>query len=85
MLKNFIYSNKFDLFTYLRKNYDKNKNESFLNYIYDNYFNQQNYINALEYFLFKDSENDIKFLLPNAENHIQIQVKNAIPIYINLS
>ena len=85
MLKNFIYSNKYDLFTYLRKNYDKNKNESFLNYIYDNYFNQQNYINALEYFLFKDSENDIKFLLPNAENHIQIQVKNAIPIYINLS
>ena len=85
MLINFIYSNKFDLFTYLRKNYEKNKNELFLNYIYDNYFNQQNYINALEYFLFKDSENDIKFLLPNANNHIQIQIKNAIPIYINLS
>lgn len=85
MLKNFIYSNKFDLFTYLRKKYEKGKNESFLNFIFDTYFNPQNYLNALEYFLYKDSKNDIQFLLPNNTNYIQIQIKNAIPIYINLS
>ena len=85
ILKNFIYSNKFDLFNYLRKKYEKNKNESFLKYIYDAYFNQQNYLSTLEYFLFKDYENDLKFLLPNENNYIQIQLKNAIPIYINLS
>lgn len=85
MLKNFIYCNKFDLFTYLRKKYEKENNESFLSFIFDTYFNQQNYLNALEYFLYKDSENDIKFLLPKKNNYIQIQIKNAIPIYVNLS
>ena len=85
IIKNFIYSNKFDLLNYLRKKYEKNKNESFLAYIYDTYFNQQNYLPALEYFLFKDYENDIKFLIPNLNNYIQIQTKNAIPEYVNLS
>ena len=84
-LKNFIYSNKFELFNYLRKNYDKNKNPSFLNFIFKEYFNQQNYLCLLEYFLLKDSENNIKFLLPNQNNYIQIRTKNAIPIYINLT
>ena len=85
MLKNFIYSNKFELFNYLRKNYDKNKNSNLLLFIYDNYFNQQNYLNSLEYFLLKDFENDIKFLLPNTNNYSKIKENNAIPIYAKLS
>ena len=84
-LINFIYSNKFELFNYLRKNYEKKKDASFLNFIYNEYFNQQNYLGLLEYFLVKDSENNIKFLLPNQDNYIQIKTKNAIPIYVNLS
>ena len=86
-LINFIYSNKFELFSYLRKKFEENtnKDQSFLSYIYETYFNQQNYLVTLEYFLFKDFENNIKFLIPNANNYIQLQVQNAIPIYINLS
>ena len=84
-LKNFIYSNKFELFNYLRKNYEKTKNPSLLLFIYDNYFNQQTYLNALEYFLLRDFENDIKFLLPNISNFSQIRDKKAIQIYAKLS
>ena len=82
-LIHFIYSNKYDLFTYLRKNSENNKN--LLNYIYDTYFTQQNYLISLEYFLLKDSENDIKFLLPNENNFHHLQKNEAIKIYINLS
>ena len=81
-LIHFIYSNKYDLFSYLRKNCENNQN--FLNYIYDTYFTQQNYLIILEYFLLKDFENDIKFLLPNDNNYIYLQKNNAIKIYINL-
>ena len=84
-LIHFIYSNKFELFSYLRKSYEKNKSQELLNFIYDSYFNQQNYLIMLEYFLLKDFENDIKFLIPNENNYIQIQLKNSIPIYANLS
>ena len=86
-LINFIYSNKFELFSYLRKKYEENadKDQSFLNFIFDHYLSQQNYLVALEYFLLKDFENNIKFLLPNSNNYIQLQLKEAIPIYINLS
>ena len=80
-LIHFIYSNKYDLFSYLRKNCENNQN--FLNYIYDTYFTQQNYLIILEYFLLKDFENDIKFLLPNDNNYIYLQQNNAIKIYIN--
>ena len=82
-LIHFIYSNKYDLFTYLRKNSENNKN--LLNYIYNTYFSQQNYLISLEYFLLKDSENDIKFLLPNENNFHHLQKNEAIKIYINLS
>ena len=81
-LIHFIYSNKYDLFSYLRKNCETNKN--FLNYIYSTYFTQRNYLIILEYFLLKDFENDIKFLLPNEDNYIYIQKNNAINSYINL-
>ena len=81
----FIFSNKFELFIYLRKNYEKNKNPDFFNYICDTYFNKENYLIMLEYFLLKESENDINFLLPNENNYIQLQLKNSIPIYANLS
>ena len=81
-LLHFIYSNKYDLFTYLRKNSENNKN--LLNYIYNTYFSQQNYLISLEYFLLKDSENDIKFLLPNENNFHHLQKNEAIKIYIFL-
>ena len=86
-LINFIYSNKLELFSYLRKKYEENTNKDqlFLNFIYDKYFNQQNYLVALEYFLLKDFGNNIKFLLPNSNNYMQLQLKEAIPIYINLT
>ena len=82
-LIHFIYSNKYELFSYLRKNCANNKN--FLNYIYNTYFTQQNYLTMLEYFLLKDFANDIKFLFPNEENYIFLQKNNAILNYINLS
>ena len=83
-LIHFIYSNKFELFSYLRKNYEKNKNELLLNFIYDNYFTEQNYLKLIDYFIFKDYENDIKFLLPNEFNINIFKTKNNIPTYINL-
>ena len=82
-LIHFIYSNKYDLFSYLRKNCNNNKN--FLNYIYNTYFNQQNYLIILEYFLLKDFENDVKFLIPNENNYAYLQKNNAIINYTNLS
>ena len=82
-LIHFIYSNKYDLFSYLRKNCENNK--EFLNYIYNTYFTQKNYITMLEYFLLKDFENDIKFLFPNEDNYTYLQKNNAIMNYINLS
>ena len=82
-LIHFIYSNKYDLFSYLRKNCENNK--EFLNYIYNTYFTQKNYIAMLEYFLLKDFENDIKFLFPNEDNYTYLQKNNAIMNYINLS
>ena len=82
-LIHFIYSNKYDLFTYLRKNSENNQN--LLNYLYETYFTQQNYLISLEYFLLKDSENDIKFLLPNEYNFYHLQKNEAIKTYINLS
>ena len=81
-LIHFIYSNKYDLFSYLRKNCGNR--QDFLNYIYNTYFTQQNYLIILEYFLLKDFENDIKFLLPNEDNFIFLQKNNAIKYYINL-
>ena len=82
-LIHFIYSNKYELFSYLRKNCENNKN--FLNYIYNTYFTQKNYLTILEYFLLKDFANDIKFLFPNENNYIFLQKNNAIINYINLS
>ena len=82
-LIHFIYSNKYDLFSYLRKNCENNKD--FLNYIYNTYLTKKNYITMLEYFLLKDFENDIKFLFPNENNYIYLQKNNAIINYINLS
>ena len=82
-LIHFIYSNKYDLFSYLRKNCENNKD--FLNYIYNTYLTKKNYITMLEYFLLKDFENDIKFLFPNENNYIYLQKNNAITNYINLS
>ena len=82
-LIHFIYSNKYDLFSYLRKNCENNKD--FLNYIYNTYFTKKNYLTMLEYFFLKDFENDIKFLFPNENNYTYLQKNNAIINYINLS
>ena len=82
-LIHFIYSNKYDLFSYLRKNCEENK--KFTRYIYYTYFTQQNYLIILEYFLLKDFQNDIKFLLPNEDNYSFIIKNNAVTNFINLS
>ena len=82
-LIHFIYANKYDLFSYLRKHSQNNTN--FVNYLYTTYFNKQNYLILFKYFLLKDFENDIKFLLPNENNYTFMQKNEAIINYINLS
>ena len=82
-LVHFIFSNKFEIFTYLIKNIDKN--ESIKELLYKIYFTKDSYLSLLDYFLIIDNENNLKFLLPNFDNQKYLLELNSIPQNIDIT
>lgn len=82
-LVHFIFSNKYEIFTFLIKN--KDKNEGLKELLYKTYFTKDSYLNLLDYFLIIDNQNNLKFLLPNEENEKYLLENNSIPKNIDIT
>lgn len=79
-LLSYIFESKYELFSYLLKQYQQNQNEQLKDLLYRTYFKKDLYLLLLEYFLVKENTNDeITFLLPSKENVNVIKDNQSIP------
>lgn len=77
-LLNYLFSSKYEIFSYLLHCYNDNKqhNEKLKETLYQTYFKKEIYLTLLEYFLDKNSKEEVDFLLPSNSN-VEIIIQNS--------
>ncbi len=80
-LLSYVFESKYELFSYLLKEYNKSQNENLKDLLYKTYFKKDSYLLLLEYFLNKgnNSVDEITFLLPSKTNVNIINENESIP------
>lgn len=77
-LLNYLFASKYEIFSYLLKYYNdtKQQNEKLKEILYQTYFKKEIYLPLMEYFLDKNSKEEVEFFLPSNSN-VDIIINNS--------